>query len=226
MFPVVTHGYVMSLSLEHIVRKPQADAAAPPLLILLHGLGSNEQDLFSFAPQLDPKYLIVSLRAPILSGYGGYAWFNLDFSRGMPQVDLQQFESSRKLLLQEIEEITNIYHADKNKVYLAGFSQGAMMCYAVALTHPQMIAGVVAMSGYILQDLAPKITNKKGLENLHILATHGVYDQVLPVFLGRAARDFLKTLPVKFSYQEYNMAHEVSYDCFVDIKRWLSAQIS
>jgi predicted esterase len=61
---------------------------------------------------------------------------------------------------------------------------------------------------------------------LNILATHGVYDRVLPVFLGRATRDFLKTLPVKFSYKEYDMAHEVSYDCFVDVKRWLSEKIS
>lgn len=227
MFPAVTHANIMSLLLEHIVRKPQvASEIPPPLLILLHGLGSNEQDLFSFAPQLHPKYLIVSLRAPISSGFGGYAWFNLDFSRGMPQVDLQQFESSRTLLVQEIDKITRIYNTDKNNIYLAGFSQGAMMAYAVALTHPQKIAGTVAMSGYVLQDLAPKITDTKNLEKLNILATHGVYDQVLPVFLGRATRDFLKTLPVKFSYQEYNMAHEVNYECFVVVKNWLSKQIS
>jgi phospholipase/carboxylesterase len=101
-----------------------------------------------------------------------------------------------------------------------------MMSYAVALTHPQKVAGIVAMSGYILHDIAPKITDKEGLKNLNILATHGVYDRVLPVFLGRATRDFLKTLPVKFSYKEYDMAHEVSYDCFVDVKRWLSEKIS
>lgn len=216
----------MAISLEYIVRQPQVASSAPPLLILLHGLGSNEQDLFSFSSQLDPKYLIVSLRAPMPSGFGGYAWFNLDFSRGIPQVDLAQFESSRKLLVQEIEEITKLYNADKNKVYLAGFSQGAMMSYAVALTQPKIIAGIVAMSGFVLENLAPKILDKKSLENLQILATHGVYDQVLPVFLGRATRDFLKTLPVKFIYHEYNMAHEVNFDCFAEVKQWLSRQVS
>jgi phospholipase/carboxylesterase len=216
----------MSLSLEHLVQKPQVASEAPPLLILLHGLGSNEQDLFSFAPQLDPKFLIVSLRAPISIHYGGFAWFNLDFSRGMPQANLQEFEDSGNLLVQEIDKIIQVYQADPHKVYLAGFSQGAMMSYAVALTHPQKIAGIVAMSGYVLHDIAPKITDKEGLKNLNVLVTHGVYDRVLPVFLGRATRDFLKTLPVKFSYKEYDMAHEVNYDCFVDVKRWLSEKIS
>jgi len=216
----------MPLSLEHIVRKPKTPSDNPPLLVLLHGLGSNEQDLFSFAPQLDERFFIVSLRAPIVTDYGGFAWFNLDFSKGMPQPDLQQFESSGKLLLQVIDEIGEEYQIDKSKVYLAGFSQGAMMSYAAALTHPAKIAGIVAMSGYVLESLASKITDKENLKNLHIFATHGAYDQVLPVFLGRAARDFLKTLPVKLAFKEYEMAHEVNYECLHDVQQWLSEQLA
>ncbi len=215
----------MSLTLEHIVRKPQVTSTTPaPLLLLLHGLGSNENDLFSFASQLDPRYLVVSVRAPLAYGYGGFAWFNLNFTTGMPAADMIQFEQSRVKIMRFLEELQQQYEYDPKKIILAGFSQGAMMSYAVALTHPEKIYGMIGMSGYVVKDLAPKIKNRDALKQLKILATHGTYDQVLPVFLGRSTRDFLQTLPVEFTYKEYPMAHEVNPACLNDVRQWLAKQ--
>ena len=68
-----------TFSLEHIVRQPKTPQSEPPLLIMLHGYGSNEEDLFSFAQELPDELLIVSARAPLSLGFGSYAWYTIHF---------------------------------------------------------------------------------------------------------------------------------------------------
>ncbi|MBP8158132.1 MAG: phospholipase, partial [Flavobacterium sp.] len=70
----------MSLSLHHLVREPKDKKNKNPLLLLLHGYGSNEEDLFSFASELPEEYYVISARAPFDMMYGSYAWYaiNLD----------------------------------------------------------------------------------------------------------------------------------------------------
>ncbi len=71
-------------SLTYLVREPKVSADKPPLLILLHGVGSNEKDLFSFATHLPDKFRIISARAPIELGPSSFAWYQVDFSSGKP----------------------------------------------------------------------------------------------------------------------------------------------
>ena len=215
----------MSHSLEYIQREPTVSSGGEaPLLILLHGLGSNEQDLFSFAPHLDPRYRILSVRAPRVYAYRGFAWFDIDFGQGIPQPHRGQMAESHQRLLSFIEEVRRAYKAPR--VYLAGFSQGAIMSYSVALRHPDTLAGVLAMSGYVIQDPTLPTTASATLKALPIFATHGTNDQVLPVFLGRSTRDYLQSLGLAFTYREYPMGHEVSMACFEDCKNWLAQQVT
>src|SRR5689334_2129116 len=100
------------LSLTHLVQRPGAGSDAPPLLILLHGYGSNEQDLFGLAPYLDPRFLILSLRAPYELMPGGYAWFEIGWTANGIVIDGQQAEASRKLLADTIPEAVAAYRAD------------------------------------------------------------------------------------------------------------------
>ena len=217
----------MSFSLKHIKRDPlKKQDTPPPMLILLHGLGSNEQDLFSFAPLLDPKFLILSVQAPISYGFGGYAWFNIDLTSGIPSANIQQVMHARRLLANFLEEAIKAYQPDTKHIYLAGFSQGAIMSYATAFLRPSKINGIVAMSGYILREITPQVTYGPGPDKLKIFATHGTQDQVLPIFLGRATNDYLRTLHVEYSYKEYDMAHEVNQECLTDVKKWLSDRIN
>ena len=69
-----------TLPLVHLVRQPIIEAGTPPLLLLLHGVGSNEHDLFELAPFLDKRFLIISVRAPNTLGAGSYAWFEVNFT--------------------------------------------------------------------------------------------------------------------------------------------------
>lgn len=197
---------------------------SPPVLLLLHGLGSNEQDLFSFAPHLDPRFRVLSVRAPRAYTYGGFAWFDIDFGPGLPQPNRIHLAEARKTLLTFMEEVRRIYHP--SHLYLGGFSQGAIMSYLTALTHPSLVSGVLAMSGYVLKDDSLPSLASEALKALPIFATHGTHDQVLPVFLGRNTRDYLQSLDLNYTYREYPMGHEVNQTCFEDCKKWLAQQVA
>src|SRR5260370_18441338 len=86
-------------SLVHLVRQPLVETSTPPLLLLLHGVGSNEHDLFALAPFLDERFLIISVRAPNTQAPGSYAWFEVDFTPRGPVINPAQAEASRKPLL-------------------------------------------------------------------------------------------------------------------------------
>jgi len=214
------------LALKHLVRRPDGGGQAPPpLLLLLHGVGSNEDDLFTLAPYLDRRFLVVSARAPVALDYGGYGWFRIDFtSRGMV-ADAEQAKESLRLLPGFVDELVETYGADAGRVYLMGFSQGAMMSLALTLTRPEKVAGVVAMSGRLPQQVLEREPDPEALNGKPVLITHGLYDPVLPVENGRAARDYLARLPVVLAYREYPMQHEVSAESLRDVAGWLTERL-
>ena len=215
-----------NLALKHLVRQPVGGGRKPPpLLLLLHGVGSNEEDLFAFAPYLDKRFLVVSARAPVALDYGGYGWFRIDFTpRGMA-ADLEQAKRSLGMLPGFVDGLVETYGADARRVYLAGFSQGAMMSLALLLTSPEKVAGVVAMSGRLPRQAVGREPDLESLRGKPVMVTHGLYDAVLPVEQGREARDYLEGLPVELTYREYPTGHEVSAECLGDVTAWLTGAL-
>ena len=214
------------LSLTHIVRQPAVPSEGrPPLLVLLHGIGSNEQDLMGLAPSLDGRFLIVSARAPITLERGAYAWFQIQFTPTGIVIQPQEAEASRLLLLKFADELVETYGADPSRVYLMGFSQGCIMSLAAALTHPEKFAGVVGMSGRLMPEIEPLIAPAPQLQGFPMIVVHGTLDQVLPVSYGRGIRDRLQSLPVDLTYREYPMPHTVSPESLRDIAAWLSTRL-
>jgi phospholipase/carboxylesterase len=214
-----------SLSLVHLVRRPTPVAGAPPLLILLHGIGSNEEDLIGLEPYLDERFLIVSVRAPHPYGWSGYAWFEIEWLPDGIAIDRVQAEQSRDLIVRFIGEAAAAYGADPARVYMMGFSQGAMISGWVALTRPELVAGAVLMSGRVPEELRAQIADPEKLAGKPFLVVHGTMDPVLPVQNGRASRDLLQRLPVELTYREYPMGHEVSAQSLADVVAWLSARL-
>ena len=212
-------------SLVHLVRHPIVEADTPPLLLLLHGVGSNENDLFGLAPYLDERFLILSVRAPNTLGPGSYAWFDVDFTPRGPVIDPAQAEASREALIDFIGEAITAYGVNPNQVYMMGFSQGAIMSASIALTRPDLVAGVALMSGRILPEIQSLMAAPEKLEGLPILVVHGVADTVLPINHGRASHQLLASLPVELTYHEYPIGHEVSQESLADVSSWLSAQL-
>ena len=214
------------LSLTHLVREPiETASSTPPLLLLLHGIGSNEEDLLGLAPYLDERLLVVSARAPIVMGPAAYGWFNIEFTPQDIVADVEQAKESLRLLPAFIDELIESYGADNRCVYLMGFSQGAMMSLALALTSPERIAGVVIMSGRFPSQVLEEEPDKRALEGMPFLVTHGIYDPVIPIEQGRDVRENLKLLSVELAYHEYSMGHEVSMESLRAVSAWLSKSL-
>jgi phospholipase/carboxylesterase len=209
------------MNLYYLVRQPKIKLDKPPLLILLHGVGSNEEDLFSFANELPGNFLVISARAPYTMGPGSYAWYQIDYSPGKTIHNTEQEEKSRAAIIQFITDLRKNYSFDEKQVYLCGFSQGAIMSYSVGLTRPDLVKGIAIMSGRLLDNIKPQIANKEKLKPLRVFISHGTKDQVLDVQYARNAFAYLKSINIHPVYKEYVEGHGINEEMFFDLNRWL-----
>ena len=210
------------LPLTYLVRELKIKAVKPPLLILLHGVGSNEKDLFSFADQLPDQFLVISVRAPITLDSNRFGWYQVDFSTGKPVFNKEQEEKSRQLILDFIDQLNEHHSFDAAKVYLAGFSQGAIMSYSIALTHPEKVRGIAIMSGRLLEEIKPIIASPIKLQQLNIFISHGTQDGMLTVEYARESLKFLESLNLNPTYKEYFAGHGINTDMRSDLIAWLN----
>jgi phospholipase/carboxylesterase len=212
-------------SLTHIIQPPRAVGGPHPALIMLHGRGTDERDLSGLAQFLDPRLFVVSARAPFPFQYGGgYAWYDV-IDVGLPQP--QMFAESHRRLNALVEEVVAGYPIDAQRVFLFGFSMGAVMAHAMALTQPEMIAGVVAHSGYLPPQKELDLEFQlNGLDGRAWFVAHGVHDPIIPIRFGRETRDLLAGTAADLSYHEYPIAHQVSEDSLNDLSAWLTRRIA
>lgn len=207
--------------LHYLIREPKIKTANPPLVILLHGVGGNEQNLFSFAPELPDNFVVVSARGPLTFGPNSFAWFQVDFSTGKPQINAEQAEKSREMLIDFISDLKSEINFNPDEVYLMGFSQGGIMSYSVALTAPEKVKGIAVMSGRLLPEIKPFMADEKGLENLKIFISHGKQDAVLNYQYAVDASDFLKTKNLNPNFHSYEEGHTVNKQMVDDVNLWL-----
>jgi phospholipase/carboxylesterase len=213
----------MSLSLHHLVREPKVKKDKNPLLLLLHGYGSNEEDLFSFDNELPDEYYVISARAPFDMMYGSYAWYAINFDADENKFsDIGQARASRDNIAHFIDELINEYSIDAGNVTLIGFSQGCILSYAVALSYPEKVQRVVAMSGYFNPEIAVDDYTVNDFSKLKIFASHGTVDQVIPVEWARKSVPMLQVLGIKIVFKEYMVGHGVAPQNFFDFKHWLT----
>lgn len=210
------------MSLHHIVREPKVTLDKNPVLFLLHGYGSNEEDLFSFASELPEEYYVISARAPYDMMYGSYAWYAINFDADENKFsDLDQARSSRDLIVEFVDECIAKYAIDSEKITLIGFSQGAILSSAVALSYPEKINRVVALSGYLNVEIATEEYLKNNVSKVKFFVSHGTVDQVIPVDWARKTKPTLENLGIDVVYKEYPIGHGVSPQNFYDFKDWL-----
>ncbi len=214
-----------SLSLEHRVR-PSSLPNGAPLIIMLHGYGSDENDLFSFSSELDEKIFIVSARAPFSIFPYGHAWYTIHFDAPQGKwTDVEQAIESRDLISGFIDEVCEAYPVDKDNVTLLGFSQGTILSIAVALTYPEKVRNVVALSGYVNHDLIPGQLKSEDLNHIGFYCSHGSVDQVIPVDWARKTPPFFDSLGLDYSYSEFPVGHGVAPQNFMEFRKWLESRI-
>ena len=216
---------VPQLSLVHRY-KPSAIKDRPaPVIFLFHGYGSDEEDLFSFAPELPAEYAVISARAPHPMQPFGNAWYALDFTASQGKwSDLNQASESRDIIVSFLDEALSAYDLDPGNVTLIGFSQGAVLSYAVALSYPEKVRNLVALSGYIESEILIEGYEEKPIRDLNVYVSHGQVDQVIPAAWAQASTEKLTALGIDHVYEEYPVGHGVSPQNFFSFKKWLETR--
>lgn len=215
-----------ALSLHHLIRLSSLTNHTPPVLFLFHGYGSDEQDLFSFAPELPMEFCVISVRAPYSMQPFGNAWYAINFDAVQGKwTDVEQAIASRDKIVKFIDEACDTYHLDKENINLLGFSQGTVMSYAVALSFPEKIKNVVALSGYIDEKILTENYTEKNHGHLKVYASHGQVDQVIPAEWAQKVPGFLEKMGIEHVYEEFPVGHGVSPQNFYSFKKWLEERL-
>jgi phospholipase/carboxylesterase len=200
-------------------------SAAPPLVLLLHGIGADEHDLLPLARFLDPRCQVVSLRAP-RDYVVGHAWFPVDFR---PDGSVVPDAAAARETLADLQEWLAAAPArlgtDPARTFLLGFSQGAMMSLGLLLTMPERLAGVAALSGRFAPGLFAATAPPEAIARVPLLVAHGLHDDVLPIVHGRGVRDAFAGRIADFTYRELPIGHEISPAELDLVSGWLSARL-
>ena len=212
--------------LEHRSFPPQVPSEHPPLLLLLHGIGADEADLVPLVPHLDPRFLVISARAPHQAEPMGYRWYAIDWAASPPRADPAEIVASRELLARFVEEATAAHGTAPSRTYLLGFSQGAIMSNALLLARPELVRGVVAHSGRLARLPGPDPT-PEALSHAAVLLLHGAADEVVPAAQGRKVYEVLAPLlGSRITHRAFDgLGHGISNESLAEAARWLTARL-
>ena len=190
------------------------------ILVMLHGYGSNEKDLMQLAPLLDQNLHFITPRAPLVLAPEMYGWFPVEFTQEGITVDREAARRAKETLLEFLHDIINGYTARQGKIWLMGFSQGAVMSYLTALAEPSLLHGVIALSGQFPESSTLVNANPGLLRSIPFLVIHGLYDDVLPVTNGRLSEKWLAEHVDMLTYREYAMGHEINNEAIELVRSW------
>lgn len=200
-------------------KKAKINPKTAPLMILIHGFGANRMDLLGL-DVVFPDVNLLSLEAPYSMAYNQSYWYEIQWVGDDKIINHKQEESSKQLVIDFINDGLDKLNLEyeKESIYLLGFSQGAILSYAIA-SELKKIKRVYAFSGYIDEI----VTNLDGLNNkdLELFVCHGEYDEVIPITQARESNRILKEFDLKrYKYIEHSGGHWIGQDILEDIKKW------
>jgi phospholipase/carboxylesterase len=198
-------------------------------VIVLHGLGADGNDFVPLAQELDLAAVgpvrFVFPHAPVMpvtvnNGYRMRAWYDI-LGRDLVQ---REDEAGLRRSLASVQELLAAQKqrgVAAERTVLAGFSQGCAMALLAGVRHPERLAGIVGMSGYL--PLASTTAAERSQANARtpIFMGHGEHDEIVVVERGRASRDALGGLGYPVEWHEYPMAHSVCAQEIADLNGWL-----
>ncbi len=206
--------------LEYKIRKSAIENQKTPSIILLHGYGSDENDLFSFAEYLPNKYTIISLRAPFETPMGGYCWFSINFNNSNEKwSDHKQAYQSILNLESQIDFFIQKYNLESDQIDLLGFSQGAVLSWALLLDFSIKINRAVCLSGYVDKSLLKE--DIYSYRDIIAYSSHGTNDPVIPYDWAKTNIESLKENNPNVVFNSFQDAHNVSQENFQSILNWL-----
>jgi phospholipase/carboxylesterase len=187
-----------------------------PLLVFFHGQGGSEEQVLRLAPRLSRRnYVCISLRGPHPLGPGadgqaGFSWG--EDGQCDPQIE--------DYVLRAVEQTRRNYHVHSERIYLAGFCEGATLAYRLGLTFPEKIAGIISLNGTLPPRGGP-LFRPSEMRHLRVLIGHGIANAVVPLALAK--RDFrvLYAAGVDAQLHTYPTTHRLHPHMLRDIDRWI-----
>ena len=216
---------MLDLPLTFLQRPAAAGTPRPWLLVLMHGVGSNEQDLFSLSSQIPERFHVLSLRAPHRMGPGSHAWFDFSIEpgSGARSINEEQEAHSRALVAQTIEAASAQLGIAPERVGVGGFSQGGIMALSLLLTRPELLHAAVVWHSRLLAQVLPLQASHDALHGKKLWLSHGTHDNVIPLANAQAISHHLAPLPVSVTYREFPSAHEIRPSELAATVAWLES---
>lgn len=186
-----------------------------PLVVFFHAEGGNEEQILKLAPRLSRRnYISIGLRGPVSLGPGrrgrpGYSW------GGAACRDLIE-----DYLLQAVQQARRSYHIHSERIYLAGFGEGATLAYRLGLTFPDKVAGVIALNGCMPRHDRP-LLRLPDVRALRVFIGHGIANSVMPLSLARADHRLLYAAGLPIAMHTYPTNHRLHPDMLRDVNRWI-----
>lgn len=207
------------------LQRPAASATPRPwLLVLMHGVGSNEQDLFGLAPQIPERFHVLSLRAPFRMGPGSHAWFDFSIEAGGERsINEAQEAESRALAAKAIESAAEQLGIPPERIVVGGFSQGGIMALSLLLTKPALMQAALVWHSRLLQQVVPLSAPADAMRGKQLWLSHGTHDNVIPLAHAQAIAHHMAPLPVTVTYHEFPSAHEIRPSELAATVAWLES---
>ena len=208
------------MDLEYLIRRSEKPSK-PSSIFMFHGYGSNKEDLFSLEQLFPKSYTVVSFDAPIRLPFGGYSWFNIDYS----DILENNLDKRYKEINESIEMIMNINsliekeNLNKEDVSILGFSQGGSICWKLGLDNSSNFRRVIPISSFI----HPSYLNNdlESYTNRLIYCSHGSLDDVIP--LSIVDNHILKLSKKNdLSYHKFDSGHTISQENLISLINWIN----
>ena len=211
----------MSKKLKYLINKPSSNQKKMKIIFLLHGYGSNEEDLFSLKEFIPTNYITISLRAPISIGFDSYAWYSINFENNIDRwIDNDEAKSSKNIIINDILlHLKDLAFTNEN-ISILGFSQGAILSWSIGIEYPNLIKNILPLSGFYHSDITETNLNHKF--RLNSFSTHGINDPVIPIDWARRGIQSLNKYNINIEFKEYDSGHEINNENLRDVIEWLN----
>jgi phospholipase/carboxylesterase len=192
-----------------------------PLLVFLHGHGGSEEQILRLAPRVSRRnFICISLRGTQMLGVRadgqlGYGWGR----------DNQVDSLIEDYVLRAVEQTRRNYHVHSERIYLAGFCEGATLAYRLGLTFPEKLAGVISLNGCMPRQGGPLLRFNE-VRQLRVLIGHGIANAVLPLSLAREDFRLLYSAGLDVTMHTYPATHRLHPDMLRDVNRWVMKAVS
>ena len=215
---------MLHLPLPFLYQAASDERSPPSLLVLMHGVGSNEQDLFSLALHVPAGYHVLSLRAPYPMAIGANAWFDFSIGpEGLRSYNKAQELAARAQLAETVHKAADQLGVAAERVVVGGFSQGGIMALSLLLTRPDVAAAAMVWHGRLLSDELVPTPPGAALQGRALWISHGTRDDVIPLSHAHAMRNAVQPLAASLTYREYPEVHTIHPQELADSMAWLQA---